>query len=380
MPGVAMCALVDRAAIIGGGIGGLATAIALRKVGINATVYERSLLADRMTAAGTLVSIFGNGLQALHAMDPAIPMKLKEKGSMVKRTVVHSPTGEVISDTSSGYTSTGLMIQWSRILETFEEFLPPSCIQSGYTCTGVTEVDDEVEVFLTKDGEATTVKAPIVIGADGIRSTLRDYVLEDKSIGARDLGKRIWRAIIPTPKTLDPSLDIASRIAFAAGRTAVFVKMSTEQLYWTVIVEDAHGGAERSTSSEEMIARIKAYFPDWDILQTAIDATDVESILERKIVDLPDIPRWSRGRLLLIGDAAHAMAPQLGQGANLAIEDGLELARQLKSASTLQEAFSKFVEERQPRVKVIRVLNDRGMQQKDPADVILAYKRLLEPL
>eukprot|EP00245_Coleochaete_scutata_P011733 TRINITY_DN4424_c0_g2_i1.p1 TRINITY_DN4424_c0_g2~~TRINITY_DN4424_c0_g2_i1.p1 ORF type:complete len:398 (-),score=56.93 TRINITY_DN4424_c0_g2_i1:58-1251(-) len=394
MAGGGKGALVDRAVIIGGGIGGLATAIALHKVGINATVYERSELADRLTAAGTMVSIFANGMKALHAMDPAIPIKLRERGAVVKRIMMYSPTGDVISDSINEEMGNALMIQWSRILETFLEFLPPSCIQSGYTCTGVAEVDDEVEVYLVKNGEASTVKAPLVIGSDGVRSIIRDYVLEDKPIGARDLGRRCWRAIIPAPKPLDPLPESTVQWLFDIGKNGLIVTLGSEQIYWAVVVQDEHGGVERSASTEEMVARVKAYFPDWDNLQLAIDATDVELMLERRIVDTPDVPTWSRGRVLIIGDAAHALAPAMGQGANLAMEDALELARQLISASTLQEAFSLMLEERQPRVRAIREVNEAGIrkayskdanetqdsQKEFSKEFIANYDRLLEPL
>jgi salicylate hydroxylase len=128
------------------------------------------------------------------------------------------------------------------------------------------------------------------------------------------------------------------------------------KLYWAYSLTDAasEGRAQvRSKNLEEAKARVRQEFQGMDMALQILEATDPELILERRVLDMPVLTSWTKGRIVILGDAAHAVTPALGQGANLAFEDGLELALQLSSAPTLSCALEAYEQCRIPRAQIV---------------------------
>lgn len=151
-------------------------------------------------------------------------------------------------------------------------------------------------------------------------------------------------------------LKVGSMLAVGNGRTMFVTNGVHGKLYWAFSVTDESTDGRikvRSKDSAESKARLRQELEGWDVALKILEATDAELILERRVLDLPVLPEWTCGRLALLGDAAHAVTPQFGQGANLAFEDGFELALQLSSASNLRCALEAYEKHQIPRAQLV---------------------------
>ncbi|CAK9217556.1 unnamed protein product [Sphagnum troendelagicum] len=351
--------LVDRALIVGGGLGGLAAAIQLRKLGIDAQVYEQNLKISG--GQGTLITVFPNGCQVLYKADPEIVTKLREAGIVDSHSwVVNPKSGEQVSSwelmerMEKTYGQPAVAILWENLLNILSDALPDDCKHMGYKCLDVSQDEEGAIVQFQKGDELISVKAPLVIGADGIHSVVRSKLFG--SIPPRDNGRTMWRALIDEDLCSDLGLNVGSMTAIGNGRTMFIVNGSGGKLYWAYSLTDESTDGRskvRSKDPAEVKARLRQEFEGWDLALKILEATDGELILERRVLDLPVLEEWACGRVALLGDAAHAVMPALGQGANLAFEDGLELALQLSSASNLRSALEAYEKQRIPRAQLI---------------------------
>ncbi|CAM6045219.1 unnamed protein product [Sphagnum compactum] len=324
--------VVDKAVIVGGGLGGLAAAVQLRKVGIDAQVYERS---TRLSGGeGTIISVCPNGCRALCKADPEILAKIREAGIVgMPVRVVNPKSGEQLTSLEmmehmeETYGQPVISILWKNALNILSEALDDDCKHMGYECLDVLQDEEGATVQFKRGDDYISVKAPLVIGADGIHSVIRSK-----------------------------GLKVGSMLAVGNGR-AMFVTNGVHgKLYWAFSVTDESTDGRikvRSKDSAESKARLRQELEGWDVALNILEATDAELILERRVLDLPVLPEWTCGRLALLGDAAHAVMPQLGQGANLAFEDGFELALRLSSASNLRCALEAYEKHQIPRAQLV---------------------------
>eukprot|EP00850_Spirogloea_muscicola_P025422 SM003043S11861 [mRNA] locus=s3043:167:1590:+ [translate_table: standard] len=190
--------LVDRVAVVGGGLGGLAATLALRKRGIDAHVYERN--ASISGGEGTLISLFANGLWALQDAYPDLIPQLKAAGNVDPECLTVSPDDKIVAGWGAGTTMSTtyglpmLAIRWRAVLDALAAALPPACIHTGHELLRITQDDAKVvATFKTAEGEVV-IETPLLLGADGIRSAVRASVLG--TMPPRDNGRTIWRAII----------------------------------------------------------------------------------------------------------------------------------------------------------------------------------------
>eukprot|EP00850_Spirogloea_muscicola_P010569 SM000062S19955 [mRNA] locus=s62:580934:583536:+ [translate_table: standard] len=355
--------LVDRVAVVGGGLGGLAAAIALRKRGIDAHVYERN--ASISGGEGTLISLFANGLWALQDACPDLIPQLKAAGNVDPECLTISADDKIVADWGAGSTMSTtyglpmLAIRWRAVLDALAASLPPACIHTGHKLLHISQDDAKVvATFKTAEGEAV-IETPLLLGADGIRSAVRASVLG--TMLPRDNGRTIWRAIIDFDLVEHPLLKRKRVMGGASnGITAVIADASLGKLYWGYTVTDSSSNgdaARRSASQEEMKHRVLTYFEHWGLARAIVEATDADLILERRVLDMDVLDDFVHGRVVLIGDAAHAVTPALGQGANLAFEDGQEIAHQLVTRPSLREALDTYHRVRQLRVKAVCAMN-----------------------
>ncbi|CAK9857825.1 unnamed protein product [Sphagnum jensenii] len=310
--------VVDKAVIVGGGLGGLAAAIQLRKVGIDAQVYERS---TRLSGGeGTIISVCPNGCRALCKADPEILAKLviclqRYTDTGGRRSGEQLTSLEMIEHMEETYGQPVISILWKNALNILSEALDDDCKHMGYECLDV-------------------LQAPLVIGADGIHSVIRSKVFDPTPPC-----DPIWRAVIDEHLCSDLGFKVGSMLAVGNGRGMFVTNGVHGKLYWAFSVTDESTDGRikvRSKDSAESKARLRQELKGWDVALNILEATDAELILERRVLDLPLLPEWTCGQFALLGDAAHAVMPWMGQGANLAFEDGFELALQLSSASNLR--------------------------------------------
>ncbi|KAJ7542515.1 hypothetical protein O6H91_10G109300 [Diphasiastrum complanatum] len=377
--------VVDRVVIVGGGLGGLSAAIQLRKRGIDAQIYEKN--ESISGGEGTLISLFPNGCRALNDADPSVVQKLRAAGVANMKSSVLTPEGNKIGEWSLSrhmeetYGQPMVAILWRNALNILSEAVPKDCKHTNFECYDITQDEDGTCVHFKKESETIVIKcrdmqAPLVIGADGIHSVVRSSLFGP--IKPRDNGRTMWRAVIESNLCTHKLLDTGTIATTANGRTLFVVNGVHGKLYWAFSLTDesSDGRAKlRSKSPLEMKERLLEEFKDWELATHILQATDPNLILERRVLDMPVLHQWTKGNCTLLGDAAHAVTPALGQGANLAFEDGCELAFQLSSSPDLRTALGRYEDGR--RARAIRVAEQSqssvGNRSQDFYDWLYTY-------
>ncbi|MEM6326900.1 MAG: FAD-dependent oxidoreductase [Bacteroidota bacterium] len=324
-------------AIVGGGIAGLSAALALRQRGIESTVYER---APVLSAVGAGISLWPNATRVLRSLDALAP--LLDTAGPIAALNVRAPSGRVLLRApTDGFDAPALCAYRPDLIDALRAPLPPEALVTGKTLVSVTTEADEARLMFA---DGTEVEADIVIGADGIRSSVRSYVAGETTEPIYR-GHPIWRGIGPLPASFVPG-EISE--TWGDGQRFGLLDVGGGRAYWyaTATLPEGQSGSDGAARKAEVAAR----FADWHApIPEAIAATPTEAVLGGDTYDRPPRRGWSRGRAVLIGDAAHPTTPNLGQGGCMAIEDAPVLARCLAEAATHTEAFQRFERERRRR-------------------------------
>ena len=352
--------VVEKVAIIGGGIGGLATAIALRKQGIDAHVYEK---ARELRPVGAGLSLNPNGLKALEAIGADIVEQLKQAGSILKVTSLRKNTEETIQQKKitlmEKYGQPLLSIRWSKLQEILASALPPEIIHLNHRCVGFTQNHNSVTVeFECKK----TVEVDLVVGVDGIKSAVRQILIGDGE--PCYLGRMSWRGLLKYSHELLGANEVTG--ITAPPKNIMLMDVGNGYIFWgatMLCVDDSSSG-----SATDVKSRLLKEFGGWaSPIPEIMEATDAEIIVERPIWDRQPLSSWSQGRVTLLGDAAHPMSPSIGQGASTTFEDGYELSEYLLKAPNLKAALALYDRNRIERTQIIQ------------ARSALAAKRAYEP-
>jgi 2-polyprenyl-6-methoxyphenol hydroxylase-like FAD-dependent oxidoreductase len=332
-----------RAAIVGGGISGLSAANALIRRGVDVTVYEQ---APALGEVGAGVFTYPNALRPLERMGlgPAFA-KVGAKvgpGSEYYR-MDGTLVGKVLTTDSAGWNGMYGMHR-ADLLDIFAKTIPPSAIRTGHRCVGF-EQDARAAYVRFENGDQA--EADLVIACDGIHSTLQKYVVEPSP--PEYSGSRAYRGLIEA-KMLPNWRKQAHQIWMGDGKHfMVFPIRRGELLNYVGFVPTSTETAE-SWSAIGDRDELAASFQGWD--RPVVELLDnVETCFWWGLYDRRPLATWSKGRLLLLGDAAHAMLPHLGQGANQGIEDGVALAiflegRSVNQIPDLLRRYEKFRRER----------------------------------
>ena len=320
---------MDNVAIVGGGIGGLAAALALARRGIAVDVYEQ---APELRELGAGVQISANGTRVLHALG------LKE--ALDKVQVL--PAGKAIRLWNTGqswklfdlgmesverYGSPYITIHRGDLHGVIARALSqarPRAIHLNRKCVGLSQTSGYVELRF-ESGEP--VRAKIVIGADGVHSVVRESLFG--AAKPEFCGIIAWRGVVPmerVPATISRTIGTnwvgpgghVVHYPLRAGKLLNFVGMG-ERTDWTV-----EGWNVRGTT-EEVLNDFRGWHADVHALIRNIDVPYKWALALR-----PTMDAWSKGRCTLLGDACHPMVPFLAQGAVMALEDGLVLARAIE--------------------------------------------------
>lgn len=339
--------------IAGAGIGGLTLAIALRRAGFDVTVVER---ASALAEIGAGITLWHN---ALHCLDQlGVGEHVRAVGQAAETGIIALANGRTLVEASPVI---GKELQAEADLMTFHraelqqalyEALPAGTVRFNTSCVGYALTDDHVDVNLDKlptaetsmqnalPVAATRERAWLLVGADGIASTIRSQLAADEP---RYAGYTCWRGVCRTPSDWS---GVCGEIWGKGDRFGV-VRLPGDRLYWfAVATAPARSDSPVSTRQRQLLDRFAHYAFE---VPRIIAATPNEAIIFRDIVDRAPKPGWSDGCVTLLGDAAHATTPNMGQGAAMAIESAVVLTRCLQHFDTVPDALRSYELTRFPR-------------------------------
>ena len=325
--------------IAGGGIGGMAAALALHRAGLGVTVFER---APAFTEVGTGMSLWPNATRVLQSL--GVLEQVMARGETVTRFNLHRPNGTTISTISmEGFATPALCVHRAELHRALFESLPSDCVEANQVIQSFAQSVDGVTARFASGRE---VRADGLIGADGINSVIRAQI--HGPIAPLYRGYCIWRGIAP-----DPGGIVRGHISetWGAGQRFGVLPMGQRRICWyaTRNVRPAQLDVPEGRKGE-----VQDLFRGWHHpIPALIEATKPTDILRNDARDRPPLRTWGRGRVTLLGDAAHPITPNVGQGACMAIEDAACLAKLLPGAPEVAGAFRAYEAKRKPRTAFI---------------------------
>lgn len=303
-----------RVVVIGAGLGGVTAALALRRIGLDVTVFER---AAALREVGAGITLWSNALHALQLIGADGPVHAA--GCFAQTSEVRGDNGRMLLKRADirrveerfNLPDLMLMLHRAELLDALAKQLPPDAIRLGCEAAEVTSDEREAHVRFTS-GEV--VAADLIIAADGLRSVAREFVAPD--VPLRPAGYFCWRGVCELRHDELPDGYIGEW--WGRGQRCGILSLPRNRAYWW-----ATKNGPMPEGNQQSLAL--AAFSDWARpIPQLIERT--RDVLVGDIADRAPHATWRRGRVMLIGDAAHPTTPNLGQGACMAMEDAVTLS------------------------------------------------------
>jgi len=361
-------------AIVGAGIGGLAVAALLKRAGHSVNVYEQ---APRFARVGAGIQMAPNAVKVLRGLG------LEERLTRIafQSEVALSRewnTGEVTSELKLGraveekYGAPYLFLHRADLHAAIADIVPPRIVHLNRKLTGI-EGDAHGVTLAFADGGR--VRADAVIGADGVHSLVRESMLGAEK--PRFTGRVAYRTTYPASRLGDRQITPVRTKWWGPDRHMVvyYVTAARDELYFvTSVPESAEWMTPESWSSkgdlEELRAAYAGFHPE---VQAVIDACP--EVYKWALLERDPLPKWSEGRIVLLGDACHPMTPYMAQGAASALEDAAVLSRCLErvDADGLAEAYALYEATRKPRASAIQLSSSENTWLRGRTDPSWVY-------
>lgn len=328
--------------ILGGGIAGLTTAIALRKTGFNPLIFEA---APEIKTAGAGLALSANAMMALNHL--GIMDEIIEHGRLLPSFSVYDRKGKIISSLNSqkislSYGVDNFTIHRADLHKILLSEIIPNSIHTGKKAVGIEQTENKITITF-EDGSKHATN--FLIAADGIHSVVRKQLLPRSE--PRYAGYTCWRAVIDNSNL---QLSESSETWGENGRFGI-VPLADKKVYWFACI-NAKENSEQFRNFK--ILDLQKHFSDFhNPIPAVLFETENENLIWNDILEVKPLNRFAFGKILLIGDAAHATTPNLGQGACQAIEDAVILGSELQKNSDFTSAFKSFEKRRLPRTKYI---------------------------
>lgn len=362
--------------VIGAGIGGLSVALALRKIGIEATVFEKK---SQLSLGGAALGIGANAVRALQLL--SVGDEVLQAGKLLKSLQIRTDTGKPLSLTetsaiSSKYGPDNVTITRATLLNILVKAMgseqPTQC---GKTCTRFEQHTSGVTVWF-EDGSKE--EGDVLIAADGIGSIIRRELLP--KVIPQYAGYTCWRSIVRIdPKLLvgyDPNVFTESW--GSNGRFGI-VPLSNDHIYWFACLNALEADPKFANFTVgDLERRFHEYHKP---IPQLLELSQNEQLLHHDIMYLQPFSRYSFGRIVLLGDAAHATTPNMGQGAGQAIEDSVILAGHIKRSPNVKNALESYNHDRVQRTgKITRMSNRIGKVAQLEGRMAVSLRNALFPL
>ena len=315
--------------IIGGGIGGLCTAIALQRKGLEVKVYER---VPKLIGLGAGLVLAPNAMKALY--DIGIAEEVIAVARAMKVMGIRSRKGTWLSKNDMQYFANkrgygNYTVHRGELHEALLALLQPASLVEGKECVGIQQSNRQVEVSFADGSQAI---AEYVIGADGIHSPVRRAIAPESKI--RYAGYTCWRGIAE-----NLALDEFSETWGENGRFGI-VPLTKDRVYFFATKNAPQNDPQMANwTADDLAANFKEYH---EPIGKVLGASMGMPLLWNDIIDLEPLKKYAYDRIVLTGDAAHATTPNMGQGACMAIVDAAALANCLSKNADPQIAFQRF--------------------------------------
>jgi 2-polyprenyl-6-methoxyphenol hydroxylase-like FAD-dependent oxidoreductase len=355
--------------VVGAGIGGLATAVGLRRSGWEVQVYEQ---AASPQPVGAGISLWSNALRALEWL--GVGAAIRDRGAVRTGGGLRTPGGRWLSrslgeEVVGSGDVTMLMVHRADLHEALLSALPVGAVAFSSRLNRIDETDNGVTVHLTTRTGSTTDRAAVLIAADGLRSTVRTQ-LWPGSFAPTYAGFTAWRGVTERGFPLSEQTQ-----TLGAAAEVGLVQLQDGRVYWFATGNDPEG-----TRYDDERAEVLRRFGSWhEPIRQVVEATPRDRVLRHDLYRLPrPYPPFVRDRVALLGDAAHAMLPTLGQGGCLALEDAVAIGDALARTSDISTALQSYDTARRPRDEQLAASSEqmaRITQVRHPIGV--AFRDLL---
>jgi 2-polyprenyl-6-methoxyphenol hydroxylase-like FAD-dependent oxidoreductase len=348
-----------RALIVGAGPGGLTAAIALRRVGIEVALFER---APRLGMVGAGIGVQSNAMRAL--MRLGIGDRLLQAGTEVREQQICDQHGTVLlrlpqGEVADAFGTPTISLLRADVQLALVDALDDGVLRLGAECTAVEQDEDGVTAHFA---DGSSERGAVLIGADGGRSVVRKHVFGESDAQPRYSGVTIWRSVAQ----LDGALpEDTARLCLGSGQTFVMFPVGRQRIYWGMGKREQEGGKVPAEGVHEVLFdQLGEFLP---LAREIVRATPESEVIRTDIYDRDPDRTWCRGRVVLLGDAAHLTTPFVGQGAGISMEDSVRLAKELaltdrlRDQGMLAQALKAYESERLPRCsKVVLSSRRRG--------------------
>jgi 2-polyprenyl-6-methoxyphenol hydroxylase-like FAD-dependent oxidoreductase len=333
---------VTTALIIGGGIGGLTAAVALRRKGVEAHVYEA---APELRPVGKVIWVPTNAMQALERL--GLSAAVAAAGWALDRIQLRTVTGRTLMDADvrkyqASHGHRIVSIHRADLVRELAAALPPEALHLGKKLSTFSADANGVAARFDDGSEA---RGDFLVGADGIRSAVREQLLGP--VPLRYSGQTCYRGVASL--ALPPGLERTCWEVWGGASRVGFSAVGEAQVYWFApFIAPANSPQPAGPAlARELVDRYAAFpAPIPDVLRN----TPPEEVIRTDLYDIPPLGRWWQGRVVLLGDAAHAMTPNLGQGGAQAIEDSYVLGEKVAAHAAPEAAFEAYQHARKRRV------------------------------
>jgi 2-polyprenyl-6-methoxyphenol hydroxylase-like FAD-dependent oxidoreductase len=329
-----------RVVVVGGGIAGLSAAIGLRRDGHHVVVLER---ATRIDPVGAGITLFANAMRALGRL--GVGQAVAARGAAATRSAILTWKGDELTQIPPDLLEGTFAVHRADLQA--ELAAAAGEVSLGVEVTAVQQRDDTV-VAVAADGSEE--RGDLLVGADGLSSLVRRAIADAP---VRYAGYTAWRGVSPVPA--EPGRLTES---WGVGERFGLVDIGRGRTYWFATKNAPEGESEDPQGRKAEVVR---RFSGWhEPIAAVVDSSGEDAILRNDVYYLDPLPRWSDGRLVLIGDAAHASTPGVGQGAAQAIEDAVVLSDRLGHCDELPTALAEYEAIRRPRAEAVLKMSRRA--------------------